>query len=214
MICYAQSLPLRGGGLQMAPISEGWFSRGSWKWVAGGLPGTWLPNRPLQLCLLCLIVFSLLIYLSKVFLPHFVRGLHGASGTHLAGEGAEAGSLIEGLAQDCEKQTEKRSKSWESLGNVVGPSLCMGHKLHNVHPSTWFPSRSRAAGSLRKGLWGDSGRDCNPCFSVRLRGAHLSCGGRPWLLSRWPGCQEALPASSGRQQGLGKKPGLHSCLHL
>lgn len=118
----------------MAPISEGWFSRGSWKCVAGGLLGAWLPYRPLQLCLLCLIVFSLLICLSKVFLPHFVQGLHGASGTHLAGEGAEAGSLIEGLAPGCKKQTEKRSKSWESSGNGVGRSLCAGAHTPQ-HPS-------------------------------------------------------------------------------
>lgn len=83
--------PLLGGGFHMAPISKGWFLRGSWKCVAGGLPGAWLSYQPPRLCLLCLIVFSLLICLSKVFLPHFIQGLHGASGTHLAGEGAEAG---------------------------------------------------------------------------------------------------------------------------
>lgn len=44
----------------------------------------------LPLCLLCLIVFSLLIRGEQLF-PHFVRILHGASGTYLAGEGQEQG---------------------------------------------------------------------------------------------------------------------------
>lgn len=62
--------------------------------------------------------------------------------------------------------------------------------------------------------------DCSPCFSVCPTGTHLSCSagwrGEAWLLSRWLGCQEALPArwGMGGSRGWKRHLGLSSCLHL
>lgn len=138
-------------------------------------------------------MFSLLICLSKVFLPHFVQGLHGASGTHLAGEEGKAGWPMECLARGCKYYTEEKGKDCESLENVVGWSLCTVQKIHNLHFSLGIcPETAPQEGQ---------GFDVILKLDFILFQSQLqwpiSLSQCPGLLGRRPGYHEALPARRG-----------------
>ena len=89
----------------VALIRRGWCQ---------GIPGNVLQvgSRALGLSAASSALFALsnCVFSADLSLSHFVWG---ASGTHLAGEGAEAGLLIDCLAQGCKKSTQEKDKVWE-----------------------------------------------------------------------------------------------------
>lgn len=90
---------------------------------------------------------------------------------------------------------------------------CTGCRLHKIHLPTWFPSRNRAMGRPREGLWGDSGTGLQPLLQCmphrgpsfllsRVRGGGMASQ----QVARVPG-SPTCKMGDGGSQGLEKTPG-------
>lgn len=114
----------------------------------------WAPGRlacllPLQLCLLCLIVFSLLMCLRKVFLPHLVQ----VYTAHLV-------PIWNAWHRAARSKLRRKARTGGACRTCwVGYTV---QKLHNPHPFTRFLSRNRASRRPKEGLGCDSETRLHP----------------------------------------------------